>query len=75
MNAHIAVKFIYVRLFRGPNSMHTRLFVARAAWIAICAVSWILSCLIVEGIPVFNDVLGLAVYLAATRSILGSKTD
>ncbi|KAJ5212706.1 uncharacterized protein N7498_004352 [Penicillium cinerascens] len=42
VNAQIAVKFIYVRLFRGTNSMHTRSFVTRAAWTLICAVSWIL---------------------------------
>ncbi|CAI7592783.1 unnamed protein product [Penicillium pancosmium] len=61
VNAHVAVKFIYVRLFRGTNSMHTRSFAARAAWAGICAALWIVSWLIAEGIPVFNDVLGLAV--------------
>lgn len=68
VNAHVAVKFIYVRLFRGTNSVHTRSFVARAAWIVICAVLWILSWIIAEGIPVFNDVLGLAVCIVANIS-------
>lgn len=61
VNAHVAVKFIYVRLFRGTGSMHTRSFTARAAWAAICGALWILSWIIAEGIPVFTDVLGLAV--------------
>ncbi|KAJ5369593.1 hypothetical protein N7509_014205 [Penicillium cosmopolitanum] len=66
VNAHVAVKFIYVRLFRGTNSMHTRSFAARAAWAGICAALWIVSWLIAEGIPVFNDVLGLASSLFAS---------
>lgn len=61
MNAHVAVKFIYVRLFRGTGSMHTRSFTARATWTAICGALWILSWIIAEGIPIFNDVVGLAV--------------
>lgn len=62
VNAHVAVKFIYVRIFRGTNSMHTRSFAARAAWAGICAALWIVSWLIAEGITVFNDVMGLAVW-------------
>lgn len=61
VNAHIAVKFIYVRMFRGTNSMHTRSFRARGTWAAICAALWVLSWVIAEAIPVFNDVLALAV--------------
>lgn len=61
VNAHVAVKFIYVRLFRGSNAMHTRSFMARSLWAFICAVLWIFSWIIAESIPVFNDILGLAV--------------
>ncbi|KAJ5957854.1 hypothetical protein N7501_012133 [Penicillium viridicatum] len=61
VNAHVAVKFIYVRVFRGTNSMHSQSLMARLVWAAICAGLWILSWIIAEGIPVFNDVLGLAV--------------
>ncbi|CAG8242787.1 unnamed protein product [Penicillium nalgiovense] len=66
VNAHVAVKFIYVRAFRGTNSMHSRSFLARLLWAAICATLWILSWIIAEGIPVFNDVLGLASSLFAS---------
>ncbi|CAI7642546.1 unnamed protein product [Penicillium manginii] len=69
VNAHVAVKFIYVRIFRGTNSMHTRSFTARAAWAGICAVIWIVSWLIAEGIPIFNDVLGLACVIGLYSSI------
>lgn len=71
MNAHVAVKSIYVGLFRGTGSMHTRSFTARAAWAAICGALWVLSWIIAEGIPVFNDVLGLAV----CHECLGHSTD
>ncbi|OQE37881.1 hypothetical protein PENCOP_c009G04345 [Penicillium coprophilum] len=60
VNAHVAVKFIYVRVFRGTTSIHSQSFMARLVWAMICAALWILSWVIAEGIPVFNDVLGLA---------------
>ncbi|CAG8023945.1 unnamed protein product [Penicillium salamii] len=66
VNAHVAVKFIYVRIFRGTTSVHSNSILARAIWVAICAVLWILSWIIAEGIPVFNDVLGLASSLFAS---------
>lgn len=69
VNAHVAVKFIYVRMFRGTASMHTRSFTARAAWAAICATLWTLSWIIAEGIPIFNDVLGLAVCVLQASSV------
>ncbi|CAG8188520.1 unnamed protein product [Penicillium olsonii] len=66
VNAHVAVKFIYVRIFRGTNSIHSGSFTARAVWAIICVVLWVLSWVIAEGIPVFNDVLGLASSLFAS---------
>ncbi|KAJ5112974.1 Amino acid transporter transmembrane [Penicillium angulare] len=67
VNAHVAVKFIYVSRFRGTNAMHTQSFQARASWAVICAGLWILSWIIAEGIPVFNDVLGLAVCVSIAQ--------
>ncbi|KAJ5353256.1 hypothetical protein N7452_002230 [Penicillium brevicompactum] len=66
VNAHVAVKFIYVRVFRGTNSIHSGSFTARATWALISAVLWVLSWVIAESIPVFNDVLGLASSLFAS---------
>ncbi|KAJ5160632.1 uncharacterized protein N7482_007636 [Penicillium canariense] len=71
VNAHVAVKFIYVRLFRGSSSMHARSVGARVIWAGICLALWILSWIIAEGIPVFNDVLGLASSLFASWFSLG----
>ncbi|KAJ5549751.1 Glycerol-3-phosphate dehydrogenase mitochondrial [Penicillium sp. DV-2018c] len=34
VNAHVAVKFIYVRVLRGTNSMHSQSFMARLIWAA-----------------------------------------
>lgn len=61
VNGHVAVKFIYVRIFRGSNAMHRKSLVARGTWFLICALLWVLSWVIAEAIPVFNDLLGLAV--------------
>lgn len=73
VNAHVAVKSIYVRTGQGDNSMHTRSYTARAFWAAICAVLWVFSWVIAESIPVFNDVLGLAVSTVnAWNIILGA---
>ncbi|KAJ5923031.1 Amino acid transporter transmembrane [Penicillium verrucosum] len=69
VNAHVAVKFIYVRVFRGTNSMHSQSLMARLVWAAICAVLWILSWIIAQGIPIFNDVLGLACIVGLYSSI------
>lgn len=52
--------------------MHTRALAARAAWAAICGVLWLISWVIAEGIPVFNDVLGLAVCVAQEALGLGT---
>ena len=52
VDTHVAVKFIYVHLFCGTSAWIT--------WTARCAGLWILPWIIAEGIPVFNDFLGLA---------------
>lgn len=54
--------------------MHTRSFAARAAWAGICAALWIVSWLIAEGIPVFNDVLGLAVCSTPVQTLQQLKS-
>lgn len=61
VNAHVAVKFVYVRVFRGTTTMHTKSLTARSVWVIICGILWIVSWVIAETIPVFNDLLGLTV--------------
>lgn len=61
VNAHVAVKFIYIKLCKGTHAMHADTVSARALWALICGVIWLLSWVIAESIPIFNDILGLAV--------------
>lgn len=60
---HVAIKNVYVRVFRGTNTMHTRSFRSIGAWVGITLAFWILSWIIAEAIPVFSDLLSLVVSL------------
>lgn len=48
-------------MFRGTSRMHERGLVAVGVWILLALVLWIFAWIIAEGIPVFNDLLGLIV--------------
>lgn len=61
INAHVAAKQIYVRIFRGTNRMGERSFVAVGVWVLIILIIWIIAWIIAEAIPVFNDLLSLIV--------------
>ncbi|OQE26872.1 hypothetical protein PENSTE_c005G09219 [Penicillium steckii] len=56
---HVACKYIYVRLFRGSDKMHSRSLFSIGSWVAICIGVWIVSWIVAESIPVFNDLLSL----------------
>ncbi|KAJ5579830.1 uncharacterized protein N7459_005815 [Penicillium hispanicum] len=56
---HVACKYIYVRLFRGSDKMHSRSFLSIGSWVAICLAVWVVSWVVAESIPVFNDLLSL----------------
>ncbi|KAJ6131375.1 hypothetical protein N7523_001835 [Penicillium sp. IBT 18751x] len=56
---HVACKYIYVRLFRGSDKMHSRSFLSVGSWVAICIGVWVISWVVAESIPVFNDLLSL----------------
>ncbi|PWY67488.1 hypothetical protein BO83DRAFT_401180 [Aspergillus eucalypticola CBS 122712] len=66
VNAHVAVKSIYLRMFHGRNAMHSRSFGAISLWVAVCATLWFLAWVVAESIPVFNDILGLTSSLIAS---------
>ncbi|GKZ27766.1 hypothetical protein AbraCBS73388_005616, partial [Aspergillus brasiliensis] len=66
VNAHVAVKSIYLRMFRGRNAMHSRSFSAISLWAAVSATLWFLAWVVAESIPVFNDILGLTSSLFAS---------
>jgi hypothetical protein len=69
VNAHVGVKYIYVHLLRGTKAMYSKSMVSRVKWAAIGIVLWIISWIIAEAIPVFNDVLGLAVSIHQSGSV------
>lgn len=69
VNAHVGVKYIYVHMLRGTKAMYSKSMASRAKWAAIGLVLWIISWIIAEAIPVFNDVLGLAVRIHPSGSI------
>ncbi|KAJ5779780.1 hypothetical protein N7457_007500 [Penicillium paradoxum] len=56
---HVACKYIYVRLFRGSDKMHSRSFLSIGSWVAICIAVWVVAWVVAESIPVFNDLLSL----------------
>lgn len=58
---HVACKYIYVRIFRGSDMMHRRSFLSIGSWVAICLFVWVLSWVVAESIPVFNNLLSLIV--------------
>lgn len=58
---HVACKYIYVRLFRGTDKMHSRSFLSIGTWVGICLAVWIISWVVAESIPVFNNLLSLIV--------------
>lgn len=93
VNGHVAVKYLYVRLFRDSggsssdgrekgghgsgsgngkgNLMYQTTFKARGIWVAINAVLWVVAWIIAEGVPVFNDLLGLTSALFASWFTFG----
>lgn len=61
MNGHVACKYVYVRIFRHGDRMHSRDLVATGSWVGIALGLWIIAWIIAEAIPVFNDLLSLIV--------------
>ena len=66
---HVACKYIYVRLFRGSDKMHSRSFLSIGTWVAICLGVWVIPWVVAESIPVFNDLLSLIVSIYTRRSL------
>ncbi|PYH49809.1 uncharacterized protein BP01DRAFT_331266 [Aspergillus saccharolyticus JOP 1030-1] len=71
VNGHVACKFVYVRLFRNSDRMHSRDLVATGSWVALMLVLWIIAWIIAEAIPVFNDLLSLIASLFASWFTFG----
>ena len=56
---HVGAKTVYVRLFRGTNTMSERSFKSYGTWVLITFVMWAIAWVIAEAIPVFNDLLNM----------------
>ena len=73
VNGHVAVKCLYVRLFRNSEDkiMHQKTWKAYGIWALICSILWFVAWIIAEGVPVFNDLLGLTSALFASWFTFG----
>ncbi|RAK76575.1 amino acid transporter [Aspergillus fijiensis CBS 313.89] len=71
VNGHVACKFVYVRIFRNSDRMHSRDLVATGSWVVLMLVLWIVAWIIAEAIPVFNDLLSLIASLFASWFTFG----
>ncbi|WEW60296.1 hypothetical protein PRK78_005781 [Emydomyces testavorans] len=61
INGHVAVKYIYVRLFRGTEHMSKRNLLSIGTWVGLATILWVFAWIIAEAIPVFNNLLSLIV--------------
>ncbi|KAI9374411.1 transmembrane amino acid transporter protein-domain-containing protein [Aspergillus egyptiacus] len=64
--AHVAAKYIYVRIFTGTDRMHKRDFIAVGSWVGIALSLWVLAWIIASAIPVFSNLLSLITALFAS---------
>ena len=65
---HVACKYTYVRIFRGTSYMHEKSLVSIGAWVVIAFITWTVAWVIMESIPVFNDLLSLIVSTCVTNN-------
>lgn len=64
--AHVAAKYIYVRMFRGTRHMSKRTWLSVGTWVGLVVVLWTIAWIIAQSIPVFNNLLGLISALFAS---------
>jgi hypothetical protein len=57
--AHVAAKYIFIRIFGNTKHAIRRTKLGTVAWVAITLGTWIIGLVIAESIPVFNSLLGL----------------
>jgi hypothetical protein len=59
VNGSVATKYIYLRVWKGTNEVHTNSWKSLGSWWGICAGAWLASWILAEAIPNFNLLLGL----------------
>lgn len=57
--AHVAARYVFVRMFRGTKHMERRTKLSTAAWVLITFSIWVVAMIIASSIPVFNSLLSL----------------
>jgi len=58
VNGSVACKYVYIRTWKGTDTVHKRNFKSIGSWVAICAVAWMCAWVIAEAMPNFNLLLG-----------------
>jgi hypothetical protein len=58
-------------MFRGSDNMHSRSFLSIGSWVGICLGVWVVSWVVAESIPVFNDLLSLIVRFRSIMVLWG----
>ncbi|KAI5809510.1 transmembrane amino acid transporter protein-domain-containing protein [Peziza echinospora] len=59
INAHVAAKYVYIRMFRGTKHLGASSWYSNTVWVAILVVIWVIAWVIAEAIPSFNNLLAL----------------
>ncbi|KAK4222375.1 transmembrane amino acid transporter protein-domain-containing protein [Podospora fimiseda] len=63
---HVAVKYIFVRIFKGTKHVAKNTKTGWLGWAGIATVLWGIAFVIAESIPVFSNLLGLVAALFAS---------
>jgi hypothetical protein len=73
INGHIAIKYLYVRMFRNSKEdvIHQKTKKAWGWWLGIGAGFWFLAFLLAEAVPVFKDMVSLSGALFASWFTFG----
>jgi hypothetical protein len=66
VNASVACKYIYFRVWKGTNVMHENSWKSLSSWWAICVGVWIVCWVLAEAVPNFNLLLGLTAALCGS---------
>ncbi|KAF8458818.1 transmembrane amino acid transporter protein-domain-containing protein [Terfezia claveryi] len=59
INAHVAAKYVYLRMFRGTKHLGSGSSFSDSVWVIILLILWVIAWVIAEAIPSFNHLLAL----------------
>ncbi|KAF8475034.1 transmembrane amino acid transporter protein-domain-containing protein [Kalaharituber pfeilii] len=59
INAHVAAKYVYLRMFRGTKHLGAGSLYSNTVWVVILVIIWVIAWVIAEAIPSFNNLLAL----------------